>query len=337
MHSVILVIASIFCLLMSAESAALPDVKVTLKVIDEDNLPIEGASATVNFKAGTEGNSKTEKTDSDGLATLSGSSTRFIEYGAGKEGYYPTWYEKSYTKFTGMTGFRHWEPWNETLTLTLRKIIDPRALYIGNNKTGGYTGQPMELPGSNKEYGYDLISRDWVVPYGLGTHRDFVFKLTGKKTGRREYDYTLKLNFSNDGDGIQQYDADPMYGSRLRLPHKAPVNGYNKELIQRKARTFDQFLANDFPDNRNYFFRIRTKKDDNGNIVSALYGKIYGNINFYPADTMERPPQVDPDLKDKISMLYYLNPDSNDRNLESDYKKNIFPSKRKYGYIEYPP
>ena len=321
---------------ISGNALALPDVKISLKVVDEEGQPIDGVIAGVNFKAGTEGNTKTERTDSEGLATLSGSSTRFIEYGAGKEGYYPTWYQKSYTKFTGMKGFRRWQPWNETLNIMLRKIKKPIALYIGDLKEG-YNSSALSLPGADKEYSYDLIAKDWVVPYGLGTHRDFVFQLTGKATGRREYDYSLALTFSNEGDGIQQYDADPIFGSRLRLPHEAPTDGYKSELIQRQASTFDHFIANDFPDDRNYFFRVRTIKDDKGNIESALYGKIYGNIMFSPADTMERPPQSKPNLKDKVSMLYYLNPDSNDRNLESDYKKNLFPSKQKYGYPEYPP
>ncbi|HEY9200504.1 MAG TPA: Ig-like domain-containing protein [Gammaproteobacteria bacterium] len=325
MKSLYNIFFSFVLLLATTQAFALPDVKVTLKVIDDEGQPVDGASASVNFKAGSEGNTDTERTDSDGLATLSGSSTRFIEYGAGKEGYYSTWYQKSYSKFTGMTGFRRWQPWNETLTLELRKIKNPRDLYIGNTSGSSSNGTPIKLPGTDKEYAYDLIARDWVVPHGLGTHRDFVFKLTGEITGHNEYDYTLSLRFSNDGDGIQQYDADPMWGSRLRLPHEAPVNGYQSELIQRSARTFDRFIANDFPDDRNYFFRIRTEKDANGNIVSALYGKIYGNIRFSIGD------------KRTVTMLYYLNPDSNDRNLEADYKKNLFPSTQKYGFPAYPP
>ena len=313
----------LFCLFCSGNIYALPDVKMTLKVVEDNGEPIENAHATVNFKAGMEGASETEKTDSDGLATLSGSSTRFIEYGAGKEGYYPTWYEKSYTDFTGMMGFRKWQPWNETLEVELRKIKNPRALYIGGHKGGTFFSPSLKLPGLDKEYGYDLMADDWVVPYGQGTHRDFIFKLTGKVTGRNEYDFTQTLTFSNEGDGIQKYDASPHYGSRLRLPHEAPLKGYKDKLVQRKASTFDRFLFNDFPENRNYFFRVRTVKDEKGNIKSALYGKIYGNIGL--------------SISKSISILYYLNPDSNDRNLESDYKKNLFPSKERYGYTSYPP
>ncbi len=70
------------------------------------------------------------------------------------------------------------------------------------------------------------------MPYGQGTHRDFVYKLSGKTTGKREFDYTLDLKFSNSGDGIQKYDATPIFGSQLKLPHDAPINGYQPTLKQ---------------------------------------------------------------------------------------------------------
>ena len=57
--------------------------------------------------------------------------------------------------------------------------------------------------------------------------------------------------------------------------------------------------------NRNYFFRVRTVKNDEGNIVSAYYGKIYGDF---------------------MQFSYYLNPTPNDRNIEFDPKQNLISS-----------
>ena len=54
--------------------------------------------------------------------------------------------------------------------------------------------------------------------------------------------------------------------------------------------------------NKNYYFRVRTKVDDRGNIVSAHYGKIYGDF---------------------MQFKYYLNPTINDRNVEFDPKQNL--------------
>ena len=49
---------------------------------------------------------------------------------------------------------------------------------------------------------------------------------------------------------------------------------------------------------------MRTVLDENGNVKSALYGKIYG-------DPMQ------------MNFRYYLNPTPNDRNIEFDPKQNL--------------
>jgi hypothetical protein len=53
---------------------------------------------------------------------------------------------------------------------------------------------------------------------------------------------------------------------------------------------------------RNYFFRIRTVLDEEGNVKSACYGKIYGDF---------------------MDFRYYLNPTPNSRNVEFDPKRNL--------------
>lgn len=55
---------------------------------------------------------------------------------------------------------------------------------------------------------------------------------------------------------------------------------------------------------RNYYFRVRSKRDEKGNIISGYYGKIYGEF-----------PEV----------TYYLNPVVNDHNVEFDVNRNLFP------------
>ena len=59
---------------------------------------------------------------------------------------------------------------------------------------------------------------------------------------------------------------------------------------------------NEHDPNRIYLFRVRTVEDHDGNIVSARYGKIYGDF---------------------MQFSYYLNPTPNDRNIEFDPKQNL--------------
>ena len=61
-------------------------------------------------------------------------------------------------------------------------------------------------------------------------------------------------------------------------------------------------MESNWDEYRNYYFRVRTKLDENGNVVSARYGKIYGDF---------------------MQFSYYFNPTPNDRNVEFDPKQNL--------------
>ena len=62
-------------------------------------------------------------------------------------------------------------------------------------------------------------------------------------------------------------------------------------------------LESNFDRFRNYYFRVRTQIDKDGNVMSALYGKLYSE---FP------------------KLHYYLNPNDNDRNVEFDPRQNLF-------------
>jgi hypothetical protein len=64
-----------------------------------------------------------------------------------------------------------------------------------------------------------------------------------------------------------------------------------------------------------YFVRVRTILDENGNVKSALYGKIRGDIDLYVGT---KAPQAG------LGFVYYLNPESNSRNVEFDPGQNLF-------------
>ena len=125
------------------------------------------------------------------------------------------------------------------------------------------------------------------------------------------FDHSLTVSFSNDGDGIQSVYRAKRTGSMLRLSREAPVDGYHPELLKEVyQREPNAPPHSDVREDQNYFFRIRTEKDEDGNIVSALYGKIYGDFEGFEHGTLR--------------FTYYLNPTSNDRNLEFDPDRNLF-------------
>jgi len=101
------------------------------------------------------------------------------------------------------------------------------------------------------------------------------------------------MSFPKPGDGIQEFTVPAVEkGSGLRSAHEAPVDGYQPEVVQTEMTN----------PNRNFYFRVRTKLDENGNVVSARYGKIYGDL---------------------AQFTYYFNPTLNDRNVEFDPKQNL--------------
>ena len=320
-----------FLFLINQTVLAYPTAKLTIKVIDESGNPIMGADAGINFEtpkplgkgAGINIMRKTGKTDSQGLFSTKGQTTPQVSLGASHEGYYPSSSKfKQFTGVSGFVGFRKHEPWNPTVELSLKKITNPIPMYAVN-RGAPYPGELPEFPVVGRFIGYDLIANDWVAPYGKGTHNDFLFKVViDRMVSYSDYDVTLFMKFPNQGDGLIEYTPDISKGkSLLRFPHHAPVQGYTGELVQNYERTPGVIVngTSGYPEyETNYFFRVRTELDKDGNVTGGLYGKIHGEIklsNFISSTKDEKP---------TLSFNYYLNPNNNDSNIEYDPEKNLF-------------
>lgn len=204
-----------------------------------------------------------------------------------------------------------WQPWNSTVELEIKKVLNPIPMFA---KRYGSNLKNHKVPEYGKAIGFDLMKGDWVSPYGKGETADFIFTLNCKLGGITSdnyqiYDATLAMNFSNDGDGIQAVYFHPLKGSAFRLPRFAPEICYAINWIK-SAYNHEGDSFHETREDQNYFFRVRTKKDESGKVVSALYGKIHGAIDYSWSRV--------------ISFMYYLNPMPNDRNLEFDPRRNLF-------------
>ena len=144
----------------------------------------------------------------------------------------------------------------------------------------------QNIPVEGKPCGFDLLAGDWVAPYGRGKTADFQFILERAPIRVITNDYgpykifndKLTLRFTNDGDGILSVVAKPV--AELTLPRQAPLDGYLPELIKRRynSENIDTPAHNDYQRDANYFFRVRTEKNADGKVVSALYGKVHGDF-----------------------------------------------------------
>ncbi len=284
-----------------------PTAKVDVVVVDEEGMPVEGANVVIGFSPPeTEVRNEGARglSDINGLFSARKTTTGIISYGATKEGYYKSYYEKRFPP-----GVKIQNPIE--VTIVMRKILKPVPMYAMNNS------KVLDVPVADEEVGFDLIHYDWVSPYGNGDTADLILKLKREYIDRRNYDASVTITFSDKYDGIQLFKEEQLYGSDFILPREAPQEGYKGKLVISKSRSEakKQGSLRSFKQDDNYIFRVRSKIDESGNI-KAMYGKIIGPIklgNLSFRDTAS------------ISFKYYLNADYT-KNLEFDPEQNLFGS-----------
>jgi hypothetical protein len=277
--------------------------KATVTVVDESGQAVPGAKVTVGYYAEPKGSqtislsSNKGVTDTNGVFVTSGqtrSTDLFI--GVSKEGFYHSQLQYE----LGLPIQYDAQKWSPSVTLTLKKVGHPIPMYAKKVET--------KLAKDNERLGFDLAVGDWVQPFGAGKSTDLIFTVTRHVKSDTEYEADLNLTFPNKGDGIAVIPAEPKSGSDLRLPPTAPDSGYESHRswhytqIERPAPV------------AGYFYRVHTVTDELGNVKTAQYGKISGDLALYVGT---RAPRAG------IGFTYYLNPSPNDRNVEFDPQKNL--------------
>ena len=280
--------------------------KVTLRIVDEEGKPVEGAkisaSYIIRFYTKTTFASIKGVSDGEGHFVASATGGDDLGFTVTMEGYYES--IGGYTFKEIVNG--RWEPWNPEVVVVMRKIEHPVPMYVRDTIM---TKKKMVIPVLGKAVGFDLIEYDWVSPYGNGIRSDIIFQVDRKLVKNDEAEYVFKANFPGKFDGIQLYKEDIRSGSSFKLPRFAPEGGYQNSLIRTMKAVPSVYEKNTSADN-NYFFRVRSE-ESNGKLVRAMYGKIQGDIEFRPGY----------DHTAAFFMQYFLNPDYT-RNME--FNGNLF-------------
>lgn len=279
--------------------------KAKIKVVNDDGISIPRALVRVGYYTNSISAVTDGITDTNGIfmfAHIARSEYAIVNFEAEKEGYY------SINQEVDLAPPYNPAKWNVEKTLVLKQIFKPTAMYA---KWLNENPPTLEQP-----IGYDLTMGDWVCAGHKGLNKDIIFQKWAYRKSGSDYEYKVNVTFPKDGDGIQIYTMpDSAIGSSLRSPHEAPLNGYQPELNKERSAHPGQPPKNDDDPNRIYLFRVRTVKDQNGNIVSAHYGKIYGDF---------------------MQFTYYLNPTPNDRNIEFDPKQNLIHSAQSFDQVTAP-
>jgi hypothetical protein len=272
-------------------------------VVDKAGAPIEGAMVRGDYlgATSTDGSVERGQTDDKGVAVIAGRSAFHVNLTVSKEGYYPT-RTKIYPK-DSVDKKEHFR--DRKVTVVLKEKRNPIPLYAKR-----YSG---EIPVAEEWLGFDLEAGDWVVPYGKGVRADVQFWFQGKIDSFDSGQGELKLKFDDDNGFAEISDVSPQ--SELKVPHLAPVDGYvSEEKIWRAA--IRKEVDGRPSSNKFYFMRLRTRIDSQGEVETATYAKLYGDVFF---SLRGRHGGVS-----RVQFQYYFNPTPNDRNLEFDTYRNLF-------------
>ncbi|NBB78348.1 MAG: hypothetical protein GVY36_02725 [Verrucomicrobia bacterium] len=325
---------------------------VNVKIVNEDGVPLSDAEVNVSFsdsryKEGYEG--KVQQSDENGKASFSGMGRLGILLWVKKEGYYPYGdYPAERERLMAEEG--------ETVyrEVVLRTIRNPIRLYAKRTFVGDSLRR-YTIPEMDKWLGFDFEAGDWVEPHGSGKEADILvryyaefvkfrnspsrtmeerrasyrrkcerqgisFTEEGFKKAIGLWEGTLEFSFPGEKEGLVRVEDDFLLHNALRMPHEAPEHGYMSEYVVEKAEgpvpggVVTDETPKKYLDSRKdigFFLRTRVKLDENGEILSANYSKVHGDFQFGP--------------KGYFAFDYYFNPTPNDRNLEFDPKRNLFP------------
>jgi hypothetical protein len=297
-------------------------------VVDTDDQPIaaanirikSGVTMGVNFDiSGKTGPSPSKnildkhvKTNENGEYTFFGITSSTISLQVEAPGYYQTF---------------AYAIKESTTVIPLRKKENPVSMYAWS----GF----LDLPSGEGIYGYDLVLKDLVMPYGRGKRADFEFRVStyyintkldvvdeGSYKGKIFRRLKLALFLPHFEDGLQPFSilsAVSTPRSKYRLPFVAPLDGYLKSLksawnaasVDDPAYLNEWYWTKDYVLTRkgkysHYFLKVRSDAED---------GPYYGvMLSFNGGYRGHNTPYVD--------FNYFLNPD-NSRNIERDWSKNI--------------
>lgn len=278
-----------------------------------------------------------KQSDSLGNAVFNGKGPLGATVWAQKEGYYPV----------GHRPARRYQILPKDLeegvsrVIELRRVLNPIPLYVRTIPLS--PAEPFRIPAEKTWLGFDFEHGDWVAPHGSGKVADILFRYEREFVrfrptnvgldqlrieNRRKFermgehwdedvfreqagiwDGTLEIAFPNEKEGLILVEDEFTPHSVLRMPHEAFAEGYQptyKYVIEDGKRNIRR-------DDVGFFLRTRVELDDDGEIISANYSKIYGDISFRSVGY--------------LSFTYYFNPEPNDRNLEFN-GENLFPGGR---------
>ena len=278
------------------------EAKIVYRVIDDEGAPVVNARAQVWFRTDyprLEVRDWALSTNTNGEFVAEGKINERISIGVDKEGYYHTFDRVTFRSGTGeykvVDG--KWQPYGKTRTVVLKRIKNPIRL---RDPDARYR---YKSPVSGEWTGFDLVCGDWMPPLGKGKSADMMVRYV-REPRPDGYFKSLDISFTNNPyAGVYLMDKDSY--SEMDSVYEANTNGeYVGNLRYEFERTAKgNHMISELGSGQYLVFRIRTKVDDDGNLISAHYGRIMGALQYLEKGGMVLGP-------------VFFNPTPNDTNLE---------------------
>lgn len=280
-------------------------VEVEIQVVDEVGVPIPSIEVKISYMTLLDSEKavrESKLSDEEGRVRFRGNGYKRVSVYVEQSGYYGY---RDYLRIEDL-------PESPEIRVVLKKVRNPIVMLA--------TKRFRHVVPAGTRVGFDFFRNDLVEPHGKGEHADVFFSISGEFEDRKNHDSLLSIEFANEGDGLVSFGMDYSQGSILESGHVAPPEGYQREKRTRKMAKEITGLDPERPGYVKYesldevdegighYIRIRTVLDENGEIVSAYYGKVYGDFDFFGAH---------PDGSFVRADAYYINPTPNDRNVEA--------------------
>ena len=182
------------------------------------------------------------------------------------------------------------------------KKLSPRRAAFHDERTS------FKVPVYDEWIGFDCEKYDFVSPYGQGVKDDMLLRFALNNPNVDDYHMTMEVSFTNNLYA-GAYEMERTKTSEFESVYHADTNAVYRQSFRYR---FDQSpvkvpeYTTQLNSDRYLVFRTRTKVDSEGRLVSAMYGKIYGNWNFVGPGGMSM-------------SQFVFNPRPNDTNLEDEH------------------
>jgi hypothetical protein len=279
------------------------DAKITYRVVDDEGMPVEGATAHIWFRTTCPKlviDDWVVNTDSNGMFTAAHKTNDRLSCGIDKDGYYHTFDRVTFSdpRTYPLATDGKWQPYGNEKTIVLKRMRNPEKM-VCLNKTKKHL-----IPSYDTWLAFDLERSQFVAPYGEGKYSDVLLRFTLNNPSRKDYHMKMEVSFTNmPYAGAYQIKKDDF--SDFKSVYHADTNA---NYLQVFVYSFDRNpqkrpIVVELGEDECLVFRTRTKIDEKGHLISANYGVLYGQWQFVGPGGM------------KIPFLVF-NPTPNDTNLE---------------------